>query len=89
MEHECVGETGNVSVDFFFLLLKTSIACFRVCVTGTVPSQDPINLGPELLSALSGTLISASDEGEGGQQIFFFIPEMTRILSEESPEWWL
>lgn len=28
----------------FLLLLKTSITCFRVCVTCGVPSRDPINL---------------------------------------------
>lgn len=56
----------------FLLLLKTSITCFHVCVTCAVPSRDPINLGAELLSALSGTLISACDEGEGGQLIYLF-----------------
>lgn len=56
----------------FLLLLKTSITCFRVCVTHAVPSCDPINLVAELLSALSGTLISACDEGEGGQLIYLF-----------------
>lgn len=56
----------------FLLLLKTSITCFRVCVTRAVPFRDPINLRAELLSALSGTLISACDEGEEGQLIFFF-----------------
>lgn len=69
----------------FLLLLKTSITCFRV--TCAVPSRDPINLGAELLSALSGTLISACDEGEGGQLIYyFFSSQRWRESCQRSPQ---
>lgn len=65
------GQETYRQISRFFLL--TSITCFScLCHTGG-PSCDPINLGAGLLSALSGTLISACDEGEGGLADLFFI----------------
>lgn len=45
-----------------------------------ISSKDPINPQDELSSLLSGTLISARDEGEGGQR-FLSRAEAARSLS--------
>lgn len=55
------------------------------CHTRVPPSKDPINPSGDLPSPLSGTLISACDEGDGGQ-LFLSRAEAAKDLVDLGPQ---